>query len=106
MTRLLPTTTTLSFTLSSAVGIGETIERKPALTVWPVPATDYITVKHEQTGASNVAIYNLLGEVVRTERLTGATTRLDVSGMDEGVYFIKLGEGSDSIATRLVITGN
>lgn len=99
-------TNTLDFAVSSAVGISENAVRKPNVSVWPVPANDYIVVKHEATGTPTASIYNLLGEVVRTERLSNATTRLDVSGLEEGVYFIKIGEGAEAAATRLVIAGN
>jgi hypothetical protein len=59
------------------------------------------------TGTAKMVIYNMLGEAVRTETLSDAegTFRMDVSVLDNGVYFTSLEVNGKQLSTkRLVVS--
>lgn len=58
-------------------------------------------------GEAKIVVYNMLGAVVRTETLDAAegTFRMDVSTLDNGVYFTSLEVDGKQLSTkRLVVT--
>lgn len=58
-------------------------------------------------GAAKMVVYNMLGEAVRTEALQGASgiVRMDVSDLENGVYFTSMEVEGKQVATkRLVVT--
>lgn len=56
------------------------------LSAYPNPASDVLNVqtRTEQTG---IAIYNVLGQQVLTQKLTGTNSAINVAGLKTGVYF-------------------
>lgn len=78
----------------------------------PNPASSAFSMNYDLgtsygQGAARMVVYNMLGEAVRTENLTGAegTFRMDVSALENGVYFTSLEVDGRQLATkRLVIT--
>ncbi len=56
------------------------------LSAYPNPAKDVLNVqtRTEQTG---IAIYNVLGQQVLTQKLTGTNSAINVAGLKTGVYF-------------------
>jgi hypothetical protein len=58
-------------------------------------------------GEAKLVIYNMLGAVVRTETVTDieGTIKMDVSTLENGVYFTSMEVGGKQVATkRLVVT--
>lgn len=58
-------------------------------------------------GEAKLVIYNMLGAVVRTENVTDieGTIKMDVSTLENGVYFTSMEVGGKQVATkRLVVT--
>ena len=71
-----------------------------ALSVYPVPATDYLNIsfsEHGLTGDATISLFNITGALVRRENisLSGSSTihRWDVSNLPGGMYFITLTSG-------------
>lgn len=54
--------------------------------LYPNPAQEFITL-HAYRPVSKVAIYDMLGKLLKTEVLTNGST-ISLSGMDKGVYFV------------------
>ncbi len=76
--------------------------------VYPVPATDHLTVSWESTGAvvERLIITNLLGQRVFSEATPGAgtlTKTIDVSGWVKGCYWVTLQTGKESIHRMVII---
>lgn len=61
--------------------------------VYPNPATDYIMV--DAMSASSVQIYDMTGRLV----LTSAESKIDVRGLETGVYFVRV----NGYTTKLVV---
>jgi len=69
-----------------------------AITVYPNPAHDYITVSGGDASVSQLELCSMKGSVLITRRFTGET-RLDISRLARGVYIIKI-TGKDGTVYR------
>lgn len=70
--------------------------------LFPNPAKNIITLKLNETDEGIVHFYNVLGALVFSEKINDIITLIDVSSLDDGVYFavIKL---RNSIHTKKII---
>jgi hypothetical protein len=71
----------------TATGIHSSINNQNSgITIYPNPTNSILNIEvKEQT---QISIINLLGEVLKTETINGAS-KLDVSALNSGVYFIQ-----------------
>lgn len=68
---------------------------KSNVSIYPNPATDYISVK----GAQSVSIFNLDGkEVLSSQNLE----RIDVRKLGKGVYVVKAKTGEETLTSKLI----
>jgi hypothetical protein len=80
------------------VGTEEYVSHNTHMTVYPNPATDRVSVILSQN--SEVVIYNLMGQAIRTvEGRVGANT-IDLSGLNAGVYFISAGSDTQKFVVK------
>ncbi len=73
-------------------GIQETTIPDP-FTVYPNPGSGDLTLQMKDDqfrGSGEAKIYDLLGNVICSVKITGARTRIDVSSRPPGIYFLKL----------------
>jgi len=59
------------------------------ISIYPNPAEDTLTVE-SQEALTKVAIFNLLGQEVKSLNTTATNVNIDVANLDAGVYIIKL----------------
>ena len=83
----------LDFHYSSTESIDESTENP--LSVWPNPAKDRVVI--EGMKAAEVQVYNTLGQLV--ERVQGSN-EINVSGLQEGLYFITVGNNTRKIIVK------
>lgn len=89
-------------------GIEEEIS-KESLNIYPNPASGTATVTFESNvkGNTNVVVSNMIGQtvkVVKAEIVKGSNTVvLNLSDVNEGIYLVTLGTGSNKITQKLVI---
>lgn len=60
-----------------------------SFTVYPNPAKDYINIHVPKIGAE-MKMYNIAGQLVRTQKLTSTETQLSVLGLEQGLYLINI----------------
>lgn len=73
-----------------------------ALSVYPNPATDYVTINRGLN--SNIQLINDLGQnVFSSIESSESSTVLDVSNLKSGVYFIRLQEDEEIITRKLIL---
>ncbi|MFD0835338.1 T9SS type A sorting domain-containing protein [Mariniflexile aquimaris] len=72
------------------------------LNIYPNPAKDYITVESKSVKISSVAMYNLLGAQVISEKAL-INSRLNVSGLAKGIYMLKVNAEGASTTKKIVI---
>ena len=70
------------------VGIDEYIQ--PNFTIIPNPATNQITIS-SATPFQSVEIFNFLGQTVVSLSAVGNTATLNVSNLNNGIYFVRVG---------------
>jgi hypothetical protein len=58
--------------------------------IFPNPASDYIQVGGELEFPSTMRIYNMTGQLVREEKLESGEQHVDVSGLKQGLFIIRL----------------
>lgn len=71
------------------------------LKVYPNPAKTILNITSDSFEAKNVEIYNVLGKVVLTTKVTNAP--VNVAGLASGVYVVKVTQEGKSATRRLVI---
>ncbi|MCC1484020.1 T9SS type A sorting domain-containing protein [Winogradskyella sp. E313] len=72
------------------------------LSIYPNPADDFITVESNNIEISSINIYDVLGKNVLSQKeLTN--NRVDVSDLNEGVYFMKIDAGNTSATQKIII---
>ena len=68
------------------------------ITVYPNPANDFVTLKGENLGT--VRVYNALGQMVYKFEAKGSELRINTTGYESGVYFVKTGETTLKFVVR------
>jgi hypothetical protein len=71
-----------------------------SFSVFPNPATDYITVQTEHDGM--IAFYNLFGMLVYKTNTYKNTSTIDVRNLKSGVYIIKFVNEHGAITSKFV----
>jgi hypothetical protein len=78
-------------------------------TVYPNPATDRLTVEYNNNSENiqQLMLYNHLGQkVYQSEKITARGNQkleINISHLSQGIYFVKLSDGSSEIITEKVI---
>ena len=79
---------------------------KPAklkqIKVYPNPSSDFIQVGGDIEFPSNIRIYNMTGRMIREEMLESGDQQVDVSGLQEGLFIIRM-NGKSSMRTASFI---
>lgn len=71
---------------------------EPNVSIYPNPSTGYIHVNLDQFEDVNLTISNELGQVVLQKKLVSSVDIFDLSGMEDGVYFLTfIKEGKKSV---------
>ncbi|NOX48459.1 MAG: T9SS type A sorting domain-containing protein [Chlorobi bacterium] len=83
-------------------GLTENNTGNQNVAIYPNPATSYVNIPGIEAG-KEIRAYNLTGEVVMVKDAVIPSTRIDVSNLDNGVYFIKIDSLQGEIVKKLVI---
>lgn len=89
-------TTTLDFT-----GIEEAEQN--IFTLYPNPATSTLTIESTvNSPQSTVAIHNAQGQLVTLSVVEGPQTTFDISSFSNGIYFLTLNNGEQTLSSKFV----
>jgi len=85
------------------VGVNNSIT--PAMRLYPNPAKNKLTIEltNMPEKTSVVSIINVTGSVVYNSKLSNVTNEIDISGLQSGLYFIKIDSGNQRITHRFEI---
>ncbi|MBN8702238.1 MAG: T9SS type A sorting domain-containing protein [Bacteroidetes bacterium] len=68
------------------------------VSIYPNPATDVLTLKTTLTGNAVITIYNYNGVAVKTVQATEQETKLNISELPAGIYFVEMvGNGNKEV---------
>ncbi len=84
----------------TGIGISEVAEEN-TVNIFPNPATNSLTLTLSK-GEGTASIYNVLGQVVYTAKITNSKTAIDISTYPKGVYFININNATQSINRKFV----
>jgi len=86
----------------SGVGIGEHSAAN-FIQAFPNPTDGIITVTRPSAdGIGMIRVFNVSGEVLLTEEITGFSRQIDLSAYAEGTYFIEVVDGSGVMHTQVM----
>lgn len=72
------------------------------VSIYPNPTnTGFVTINSNNTETINVAVFDILGKQVLESNLVN--NQLNVSGLSNGIYIMKLTQGNASVTKKLVI---
>lgn len=72
-------------------------------TIYPNPANDFLTVDlGENSGKTEIAVIDLLGNVVVSQSINTGKTTFDLSEFAQGVYFVRVNSGGNSFVKKFV----
>ena len=97
------TTGDITFDISGFVGINDILGKK-VIQVYPTLANDYIYISSGEI-VQEISIVNLQGQCVFDKKVNNLQTRLNVSNIEAGTYFIK-SKTSNQIAVSKIIIGH
>ena len=84
----------ITFTYSGPTSISEII-KDPDYTIYPNPASNLITIKSKNSSAgSSYSITDQTGKMVLSGKLLEETTPVDITILNNGIYFLKIGDRS------------
>lgn len=70
--------------------------------VYPNPASDRLMISSEKN-LDEIRLINTLGKIVLQQKASGKNLRVDVSGIEEGIYMLQMITGSETIVRKLNI---
>ena len=94
----------------NTTGIKQVTNNYNVANISPNPASNMVSLNYDLKGTSqpaNVKIYNMLGTLVKTMPLDSYnnSTKLDITSLEEGIYFYSVVVGGKAIKTsRLVVS--
>jgi len=80
--------------------VNQSIEN--CLQIYPNPATDKISLKFQKNQEYNIAIYNVLGEIVIEDKLNEISNEIDVSALLKGIYIVRISNSNFEMSKKFV----
>ncbi|MFH2094240.1 MAG: T9SS type A sorting domain-containing protein, partial [Bacteroidota bacterium] len=98
-----------SVSFTGSVPVGKiSASRESDIYIYPNPATDQLSINFSlhQPYSAEIKLYNAIGKVVYSKSITNAKqhfTKLDVSSLPAGLYFVEVVNGSNRNVKKVVI---
>lgn len=76
------------------------------LQVYPNPATDFIMIMNTRYPNLSFRFFNVVGQEIQSGNVSNSENRIDVAGLEEGVYFLQLidQDTQDDITKKIIVT--
>ncbi len=88
--------------VGSSVGV-KTIAANDAITIFPNPTSGVLNINAVEANSS-VEVFNVIGEKVYSNILTKGNNTIDLSGLANGAYFVKLNSNNQIITKKVVLS--
>lgn len=86
----------------SHTGLDRVIDPAQAISTYPNPAVDKVTVECSGTTMETVAFYDMNGRMVQSENVTSNKIEVSVSGMQPGIYILKVKTAAGMAIKRIM----
>jgi hypothetical protein len=93
------------YEISVITAIEETLGINLAVSVYPNPTSDNLTMSITEFDISNLSysLYDLQGRQLQSDRISGNQTIIVMSNLARAIYFIKVFQGNSEVKTFKVI---
>ncbi|MDG2369221.1 MAG: T9SS type A sorting domain-containing protein [Flavobacteriales bacterium] len=71
-------------------------ENTNSINLYPNPSSDYVMIEVESI-PSQLVLMDLQGKIIREELISNKTHIMDVSALDKGIYFVRIGSFSSKV---------
>jgi len=89
-------------TVETAISVSEISNE--LISIYPNPATEIVIVYTGNKFAdANIAVVNIAGQSIQTMKSTGTETKINVSELAQGIYFIEISKSGNTIRKKLMI---
>jgi len=76
----------------------------PITRIHPNPTSDKIYIERTNNNPMEINLYNVLGKQVSlTVKTESQKTEIDVTGLNPGIYFVKIGTGQGTLTKKIII---
>ncbi|HRR04188.1 MAG TPA: T9SS type A sorting domain-containing protein, partial [Bacteroidales bacterium] len=76
-------------------------------TLYPNPTTNFVNLRVENDNFSfsdiNYRLFDVFGKLIKTEKIADIDTKIDLSPLPAGFYFIQLSQSQQIITTAKII---
>ena len=88
-----------------STGISDGFENKKELSLYPNPASDIVTLKIDNSNNTELTlnIYNLMGELVKSEMLKQNQQQINIGDLSSGVYMVTIKSKDFTENQKLII---
>ncbi len=90
------------FEISVSLGVEET-SINLEMAVYPNPATDYLTLKVENSKDITYQLYDELGRIIVKEKVTGLNTQIHLDNLAHATYFLSVSRNNHIVKTFKII---
>ena len=73
-----------------------------SITLYPNPANDYINVQSSRVNVQSIEVIDVYGKVINTVNVTDNPARINVSGLANGMYFVRV-TTDEGVATKTFV---
>lgn len=92
----------VSFT-TPATGVEESANRRATFTIYPNPTSDVLHIQGLGSESVTVSFYNLLGDEVKTTQASAENSKVSLTDLSKGFYFLRLrNEAGEVIGSRKI----
>jgi hypothetical protein len=76
-----------------------------SLKLYPNPAKHSVNLKFSSlpSGSTKIHLLDSYGRIIYSELVLNRNTRIDLSGLSAGLYFVRVNNGQDEISRKLII---
>ncbi len=91
-----------SHTMNACSGAGINDEPSFEVTLYPNPTTGPLTFTTDNIDYS-LQIFDLTGKVVMSKTHLSKNTQIDMSGLSNGIYMVKLNQGGNQLTRKIIL---
>jgi hypothetical protein len=74
-----------------------------SFSVYPNPAADIININSNKILNAVVTVSDITGKVVKTSTINGFTASVNTTGLNNGIYYVTIAEGSSASTQKVVV---
>lgn len=94
-------TDTSSCVSVTSVGIAS-VDMVNGISVYPNPTSGIMNIQLQNATGADVLVYNVFGQLVLTQKLTGSSVQVDLSAYEAGIYYITVRTAVDSKVIKAI----